>query len=113
MARSAVFLVRLSKPSTATVTITYATEDATAVGGSDYTPTFGTMTFQPGQTVMQVIVPVRDDKPGVSQEQFRLKLSNPVNAVLKSDRAVCTLPGTPVNSQPALRIDNVTVASAT
>lgn len=113
MARSAVFLVSLSRASAAPVSINYATEPGTAVAPSDFTSVSGTMTFQAGQTVMQVAVPVRDDIQGATEENFKLRLSNPVGVSLKNDFATCVLPGTAVNSQPVLSVSNVTIASAT
>ena len=47
---SAVFSVRLSGESTATVTVGYATEDGTAHAGTDYTARSGTLTFESGES---------------------------------------------------------------
>jgi hypothetical protein len=113
MARSAVFLVHLSRPSAVAVTIHYETLAGTATSPTDYTAVSGTMTFQPGQTAMQVAVPVRDDIPGGSEKQFSLKLSSPSNVTLRNDTGVCTLPGAPITSQPTVGVNNITVASAT
>lgn len=45
----AVFAVTLSNPSASTVTVNYTTADGTAMGGSDYTASAATVTFDPGQ----------------------------------------------------------------
>ena len=42
------FVVSLDKVSTLTVSVDYATSDATATAGQDYTATAGTLTFNPG-----------------------------------------------------------------
>src|SRR5262249_14556356 len=60
-AGQAAFTVSLSAASGWTVTVNYATQDFTAVAGSDYTATSGTLTFAPGETTKTVSVPVTDD----------------------------------------------------
>ena len=46
---NAVFTVSLSKASTQTVTVQYATADGTATAGDDYLAACGTLTFAPGR----------------------------------------------------------------
>lgn len=111
MSRSAVFLVRLSKVSKNTVSINFTTVPGTAVSPSDFTAVSGTITFAPGQTVAQIIVPVRNNIPGWSEERFTIALSNPVNANLRTAIGECIMPGVPVDSQPVISIDNITVPS--
>ena len=111
MSRSAVFLVKLSKVSKLPVSINFATVAGTAVAPSDFTSVSGTITFAPGQTIAQVIVPVRNNIPGWSEESFKLVLSNPANANLRNAIGECVLPGVPVDSQPVISIDNITVPS--
>ena len=55
------FLVLLSAPSTGTVTMNYSTADLTAVAGTDYTATTGTLTFAPGEVAKKVLVPILDN----------------------------------------------------
>ena len=60
-----------------TAFVSYSTTSGTAVAGTDYTPTTGTLTFAPGQTSQTFTVPVRDD--GVFQsfnKTFTVALSN-------------------------------------
>src|SRR5262249_54686540 len=54
---SAVFTLRLSAPSTQTVSVRYATADGTAIAGSDYTATAWTVTFAPGETSKTISIP--------------------------------------------------------
>src|SRR5262249_10473871 len=54
---SATFTVTLSAASGWTVTVNYATANGSALAGSDYTATSGTLTFSPGQTSKTVSVP--------------------------------------------------------
>ena len=111
MTRSAVFLVRLSRASSQSVTVNYTTASGTATAGSDFTSVSGTITFAPGQTVAQVIVPVRDNVPGGDQEQFNLVISNQTNAVLGNNSAVCVFPRTSLTTQPVVSVNSITVAS--
>ena len=55
----ATFTVGLSAAATDTVTMIYGTGDGTATAASGaYTPTWGTLTFSPGETLQTVSVPV-------------------------------------------------------
>jgi len=61
-----------------TIAVTYATSNGTAVAGTDYTATSGTLTLGPGQTSATVAIPVLDD--GVFQttpKAFNVTLSSP------------------------------------
>jgi hypothetical protein len=73
---NAVFTVTLSPPSVATVTVNYATADDTAISGSDYTATSGTLTFQPGETSKTVSVVVFGDLGFEPDETFLVNLGS-------------------------------------
>ena len=96
------FEVTLSRASTQTVTVAYATSDGPppngATAGSDYTSTSDTLTFSPGETEKTVSVPVLNDGHDEGEETFTLTLSNPQggNAWLADATAV----GTIENSDP-------------
>ena len=93
------FLVTLDPAATGTVTVNYATADGTAVAGTDYTATSGTLTFAPGEREKKTdLVPIADDDEEDSGETFRLVLSNPTGsdanngaAVLGDAEAVATI----------------------
>ena len=76
------FTVTLSAVSAQAVTVAYATSDGTAVAGSDYTTTGGTLTFTPGETSKTVMVPVTADDVDEPDEIFTVTLSNPTHATL-------------------------------
>jgi hypothetical protein len=76
------FKVRLDKASTKTVTVHYATVNGTAVAGSDYNATSGTVTFAPGQTQKLVSVYFRGDTLHEADESFFVNLSSPMNALI-------------------------------
>ena len=77
------FTVTLSNPTTDTVTVQFATADALATAGVDYTPTAGTLTFNPVvSTVQTVTVAVLGDVLLEPDEGFFVNLSAPTNATI-------------------------------
>jgi Domain of unknown function (DUF4394)/Calx-beta domain len=64
-----------------TTTVSYATADGSAKAGKDYSATSGTVTFQPGETVKLVSIPVLDDRRSEPSEAFTVTLSNPSGGV--------------------------------
>lgn len=74
------FTVTLTPASAFPVTINYATADDTAISGSDYQPTSGSLTFAPGQTTKTVSVFVNGDVTTEPNEDFFVNLFNPGNA---------------------------------
>lgn len=80
---SAVFEVTLSPASDQTVTVDYTTTAGTALPGSDYLATSGTLTFNPGETSKPIPVTITGDiiDEGES-EAFTVDLSNATNANL-------------------------------
>jgi uncharacterized repeat protein (TIGR01451 family) len=88
---NAVFTVRLSYPSSQTVTVGYASGNQTAVAGSDYTAVSGTLTFAPGVTNQTVAVSVLGDTVVENNETFWVNLFNPTNALLADAQGVGTI----------------------
>jgi hypothetical protein len=74
--------VILEQTSPTTATVEYATVAETATPGSDYTPISGTLTFAPGQTSKDLIVPILGDYEIDAGETFTVTLRDPVGAVL-------------------------------
>jgi chitinase len=65
------------------VQVDYATSDGTATRGVDYTATSGTLTFAPGQTVKNIVIPIIDAGTGpFAARSFAVTLSNPMGASL-------------------------------
>ncbi|HEX6834896.1 MAG TPA: Calx-beta domain-containing protein [Rudaea sp.] len=58
-------------------TVAYATSDATASAGSDYTATSGTATFAAGATTATFTIPILDDSAVEGDETFSIALSDP------------------------------------
>ena len=90
------FAVSLSRASSGTVTVDYATADGTATAGSDYTAQQGTLTFAPGDTAKTVAVPVLDDAVDEGEETLTFRLANATGARIADGTAT----GTIVNSDP-------------
>ena len=86
-----VFTVTLSRASSRTVTVDYATSDGTAQAGSDYTAASGKLTFNAGDTSQTVQVTVLTDQEDESDETLTLTLSNPSQATLDDATATGTI----------------------
>lgn len=82
----ATFTLTLSQASTQPVTVTCTTRSGTAVVGTGEGADVGvvatTVTFQPGQTSVQVAVPIVNDRTYEGSETFQLVLGQPVNATI-------------------------------
>jgi hypothetical protein len=88
---TATFTIRLLAPATNEVSVDFATSDGSALAGSDYVATNGTVVFAVGETSKAVPVTLLPDATSESEETFNLLLSNPVNATLLRTTIVCTV----------------------
>ena len=104
------FTVTLSAVSAQAVTVAYATSDGTAVAGSDYTTTGGTLTFAPGETSKTVMVPVTANDVDEPDEIFSVTLSASTNATVVDGEGTGTI--TDDEGAPTLSIDDATVIEA-
>ena len=98
------FVVRLSAASERVVTVAFATADGTAVAGSDYTSTSGTLRFEPGETAQTITVAVLDDETSEAEEGFAVELSAPSGATLADSSGTGTI--TDDDEPPELEIDD-------
>jgi RHS repeat-associated protein len=102
------------------VTVDYTTHDDTALAGTDYTATSGTLTFAPYQTGALVQVPILDDGHDANpptgyggsvpvHEDFKINWSNPVNAVLDNTQTIAPIyeDSDPITAQFKQRVFNV------
>ena len=105
------FLVTLSRTSTETVTIDYATADGTATAGDDFTATSRTLTFAPGEASKTVRVPTVEDTTQEQTETFTVTLSSPSGATIEDGSATGTITDDdgPVTTLPLLNIADDTV----
>ena len=73
------------------VKVDWATEDGTATAGEDYTASSGTLTFEPGENVKIISIPVLDDREHDSGEKFTLRLSNALGVDIADAEATGTI----------------------
>ncbi|PQV64727.1 Carboxypeptidase regulatory-like domain-containing protein [Abditibacterium utsteinense] len=88
---SLTFNVSMSIASKETVTVDYMTANGTAMAGSDYNATQGTLVFAPGRVSMTVSVKLRPDANVESDETFALNLSNASGAKIAKETGTATL----------------------
>ncbi|MEO8681843.1 MAG: DUF4082 domain-containing protein, partial [Vicinamibacterales bacterium] len=81
----------LSASSSQTVTVAYTTANGTAVAGSDYVSSAGTLTFLPGITSQPLTITVTGDTLDEAVERFVVNLSAPVNATLDDAQGAITI----------------------
>jgi hypothetical protein len=86
------FSATLSAASGQTITVPFTTADGTATAADgDYTPTSGTITFLPGQTVQRITVFAPGDTKAELDETFKVNLSPGTNVNLGNDTANGTI----------------------
>ncbi|HYK03818.1 MAG TPA: Calx-beta domain-containing protein [Thermoanaerobaculia bacterium] len=102
-----VFDVTLSNASDTTVTVDFTTADDSATSPDDYATTPGTLTFDPGETLQQITVPVAGDTTFESNEVFFVNLTTPSGATILDNQGLGTI--TNDDGVPEISIDNVTL----
>ncbi len=88
---AAAFTVSLSAPSEAPITLAYDTSSNSAIAGSDFVATSGTLIFEAGVTSRTIIVPTIDDTQVEETETFFVNLSNPIGGVIGDSQGVATI----------------------
>ena len=110
---SAFFPVTLL-PANATLTasVDYQTMNGTAISGSDFVATAGTLTFLAGETTKTITVPILGDSIVEGNEYFLVQLSNVVNASFQDTNAVGTIIDDDLGGPtvPSVQIGNLTFA---
>ena len=76
--------VTLSRAATVPVSVRYATSNGTAISGSDYTASSGTLNFAIGETSKTFSIPIANDLTLEPTETILLALSSPSGASLGS-----------------------------
>jgi hypothetical protein len=99
------FTVTMNTATGQTVTVNWATQDATALAGQDYTAAGGTLTFLPGEISRPIAVSVLGDDLSEDNETFKVVLSSAVNANIGTGTAT----GTINDYKPSLSIANASV----
>ena len=109
---TAILTVNLSRTSTQTVTVNYATADGTASSGNDYQQNNGTLTFSPNQTSQEITINLIDDAEEEGNEIFQVNLFNPTNAIIGDGEGVVTILANDPNplNTPIYRFQNRDIA---
>ena len=81
------FLVRLSRASTDTITVDWATANVTA-GPNDFIAASDRLTFYPGETQKLITVWVTGDTLHESNETYRVNLTRPTYAVIRDSQGI-------------------------
>ena len=105
------FVITLDRPSASVVSMNYATQDGTALAGSDYVAASGTLNFASGETAKTVKVQLINDTLPEGAEAFGLKLSNVAGATALNPvgTAVIAANDEPVAAKASISIDDVVV----
>ena len=88
---TAAFTVDLSAAAAQTVTVDYTTVDGTAMAGTDYQATSGTLTFAAGTTTQTISVVVPGTLYAEPTRQFSVVLSQPAGGIVTTASALGTL----------------------
>lgn len=111
-APTASFTVTLSTAATQTVSVTWTTQNATALAGSDYTAASGTLTFAAGETSKVITITLLPNSTQTQTRAFNLVLSSPSNATLADSTALAAItPGTPWHTWLAARFSTSALAN--
>jgi len=78
------FVVSLSAPYDAPVSVNFATANQSAAAPDDFTARSGTLTFSAGQTQQTIAISVKGDRKREYQEIFYVNLSGAVNSLIAS-----------------------------
>lgn len=117
--QTVVYTVNLSNPSSQTITLQYTTVNGTALSGSDYTSSAGTLIFNSGVTSQNITIPILNDSTNEANESFSLTLTltNPTNAALGTiSTATTTITDTLTASTTTnlpVNIENLTLTGTT
>ena len=87
----ALLTVKLVGSSRFPVSVNYSTANGTALAGTNYEATSGTLFFNPGETEKTIPVNILPDNDTTSGETFVLNLSAPTNAILGDSQAIATI----------------------
>src|SRR5204863_282419 len=103
-----VFTVTRTGSLAASSSVKFATADATATAGGDYTATMGTLNFAANQATATITVAVNGDTAVETDETFSVNLSGATGATLSDGTGVGTITNDDV-TPPTLAINDVTL----
>jgi acetyl esterase/lipase len=88
---NAKFVVRLSVPLSSPASVSYTTLAGSAQFDSDFTGVSGALTFAPGETSKEVLVPVIGDRVAEPNETFFLRISDAIGAPISRAQGKATI----------------------
>ncbi len=94
--------VTISTTVSSIVTVNYATSNGTAIAGSDYTASAGSLSFPIGSVSQTFTIPILNDLITESAETFTVTLTDPVNISLLDPVGVVTV----IDNDTAVEICN-------
>lgn len=105
------FVITLDIPAFGDVAVNFATQDGTAIAGSDYFAQTGNLVFRTGETSKTVSVMLLDDSQAEGMEAFKLVLSNASGGNLAQTvgTARIALSDTSAVASPQIRVDSTTI----
>ena len=106
------FSVSINRNSRNDISVDYTTADGTALAGTDYVATTGTLTIPSPDFGGTIVVPILDDYLDEPDENFTVTLSNPVDGRISDGEATGTISDDdepPPPGSPSLSIDDVLV----
>ncbi len=86
----AIVVVRTNS-SSGTLTVNFATSNATAIAGADYIGTNFSLVFLDGETAKTILIPITDDTLPEGEETFTVRLTNPSTGVVLGSPGVATV----------------------
>lgn len=89
--RNATFTISLTSPLSTAVTVNYATANGSAIAGSDYNATSGSVRIRAGRTSVTVSVAVRGDRTVESDETFFVNLTSITGSSIIDGQGVGTI----------------------
>ncbi|HPH97579.1 MAG TPA: Calx-beta domain-containing protein [Anaerolineaceae bacterium] len=108
---TATFVVSLSEAAQVTLTVRYATQNDTALGGSDFISASGTLTFEEGDTQKVVSITVLTDTQNETDETFRVVLSQQTYVFIADGEGIGTIQdSSPI---PSLQISSASAVEGT
>jgi len=95
----------------APVTVRYATSDATAKAGIDYSATSGKLAFAFGQTTATIAIPILDNSPPDGDRTFNITLSNSSGSTIVDGVSTVTIHAIPTVTATTLTASATSVTS--
>jgi chitinase len=97
------------------VTVPYTTHDGSALAGTDYTTTSGTLYFPAGETAKNITVPILHRTSAAKTRSFTVTLGTPTHATIADGTGVVTIgaSGAPRVIAPGISAPADTVTGAT